>query len=263
MTTNRMPALVGTGCLALFMSASIGFAQQTPGGSPTTGNTGNPTMGSPNGTTNPGQTGDPTSPTTNNGAMGTSQSGMGGSQSGMDSSGSGGGMSDKHFVKEAMEGSMAEIQMGQLAQQKASSDDVKQFGQRMVQDHQKLNEQMQPIASQMGITPPSDLPAKEKAMQKKLEGLNGAEFDKAYMSMMVKDHKKDMAAFQKEASSGKNPQVKDAAQQGSQIISQHMQMAQEIAQKVGAGSGMDHMHGMKSSHDDMDSGAGNTTSNPK
>jgi putative membrane protein len=188
--------------------------------------------------------------------------------------------SDKHFVKEAMAGGMAEIQLGQLAQQKASSDDVKQFGQRMVQDHQKLNDQMQPIASQMGVTPPSDLSAKDKALQKRLEGLSGADFDKAYMSAMVQDHKKDLAAFKKEASSGNDPQVKDAAQQGSQVVSEHLQMAQDIAQKVGASSMSNGGHGKHANggasgsaiggggdtaghKNDVGTGSGSTSSNPK
>ncbi|HEY3705045.1 MAG TPA: DUF4142 domain-containing protein [Terracidiphilus sp.] len=148
-----------------------------------------------------------------------------------------GGMGDQKFVKNAMEGGMAEVKLGQMAAQKASSPDVKQFGQKMVDDHTRLNQQITPIATQMGLTPPAELPAKDKALQSKLEGLSGDAFDKAYMSAMLKDHKKDLAEFQKEASSGKNPQVKDAAQQGAQVIQQHLQMAQDIAQKVRAGSG--------------------------
>lgn len=230
MKVCRVPALMGTGCLALLMGAYIAGAQQ-PGSSPSTGT---PTTGSPNtGARSTGSMGAGQS-----GTAGTAGAQGGGGQAGdMSGNNGGGGSSDKHFVKEAMEGSMAEIQLGQLAQQKASSDDVKQFGQRMVQDHQKLSDQMQPIASQMGVQPPSELPSKDKALQKKLQGLSGAEFDKAYMSAMVKDHKKDLSEFKKEASSGKDPQVKQAAQQGSTVISEHLQMAQDIAQKVGAKGG--------------------------
>src|SRR4051812_28926361 len=94
---------------------------------------------------------------------------------------------DKKFVKEAKQGGMAEIQLGQVASQKAQSEDVKQFGQHMVDDHTKLNEQMKPIASQLGITPPTSLDNKHQAIATKLNGLSGEAFDKAYIKAMIKD----------------------------------------------------------------------------
>jgi putative membrane protein len=149
-------------------------------------------------------------------------------------------VSDKAFVKKAMQGSMAEIQLGQLAQQKASSDDVKQFGQKMVDDHTKLSDQMKPIASQLGVNPPTELSGKDKALQKKLEGLSGDAFDKAYMSAMVKDHQKDLNEFEQASTSAKSPQVQQAAQQGAQVIHEHLQLAQQVAEKVGAKGGKTH-----------------------
>lgn len=257
MKLHRFPALMGTGCLALLMGAYVAGAQQTPNSVPSAASS---PSGTGAGTPGAMQTGDM------NNSAGSSTAGM----------------ADKHFVKEAMQGSMAEIQLGQLAQQNASSDDVKQFGQRMVQDHQKLSDQMQPIASQMGVTPPTELSAKDKALQKRLQGLTSAEFDKAYMSAMVQDHRKDLAEFKREASMAKDPQVKDAAQQGTQVISEHLHMAQDIAQKVGAGSGKGHaatepnkpVGGSSGStiggggntaghHNSVGSGEGSTTSNPK
>lgn len=236
MQLHRIPGLMGTGCLALLMGAYVAGAQQ-PGSTPR----------------NSGST-----PTTPGSPAGTDMGNLAGAQSGdMNNDSASSKASDKLFVKEAMAGSMAEIQLGQLAQQKASSDDVKQFGQRMVQDHTKLNDQMQPIASQIGVTPPSGLSAKNKALQKKLEGLNGADFDKAYMSAMVQDHKKDLAAFKREAASGMDPKVKDAAQQGSQVVAEHLQMAQDIAQKVGSGGdGAGHKN-------NAGTGTASTAPNPK
>ena len=266
MKLHRIPALMGAGCLALLMGAYTAGAQQQPSG--TTGSTGST-----------GASASPNSTTSGQGQMDAQAAGMNGS------SGKASAM-DKKFVKEAMEGSNAEVQLGQMAQEKASSDDVKQFGQRMVTDHGKMKEQMAPIASQMGITASDDLSAKDKALQKKLEGLNGADFDKAYMSAMVQDHKKDLAEFKHEASSAKDPQVKEQAQQGSQIISEHLQMAQDVAQKVGAstsgkmanghtaplpkkavggasGSAIGGGGDTAGHHNSVGSGEGSTTSNPK
>jgi putative membrane protein len=138
---------------------------------------------------------------------------------------------DKMFVKKALEGGMAEVELGQLALQKSSNDDVKQFAQRMVDDHTKMGDQMKPIARQIGVKVPDGPSKKDQATMARLQALNGDAFDKAYMKDMVKDHKTDLNDFKTEAASGSNPQVKDAANQGSQIISQHLQMAQQINQK--------------------------------
>ena len=158
----------------------------------------------------------------------------------MKGTGSGSGnasAADKMFVKKAMAGGMAEVELGQLAAEKGSSDEVKQFGQKMVDDHGKMNDQMKPIATQLGVEPPSSIPPDAKALEAKLKGLSGKAFDTAYVQAMVKDHRKDLMEFKKEASSGTSSAVKDAASQGSQVVAEHLKMAQEISKKQGA-SGM-------------------------
>lgn len=139
---------------------------------------------------------------------------------------------DKMFVKKAMQGSMAEIQLGQLALQKSNNDQVKQFAQRMIDDHGKLNDQIKPIAQQLGVQPPDNVSKKDQAVMTKLQALNGDAFDKAYMKDMVKDHKTDLNEFKTEAASGSNPEVKNAASQGAQVIQQHLQMAEDLNQKT-------------------------------
>lgn len=138
---------------------------------------------------------------------------------------------DKTFVKNALEGGNAEIQLGKLAQQKGQSEDVKQFGEKMVTDHTQLAEQMKPIAQQLNVSPPTSIPAKDKMLYSKLEKASGADFDREYISAMVRDHQKDLSEFKKEANSGKDPQVKQAAEQGSSVISEHLSLAKQIAQK--------------------------------
>jgi putative membrane protein len=136
---------------------------------------------------------------------------------------------DKDFVHEALQGGMAEVQMGQLAAQKGSSDDVKQFGQKMVQDHTQMGDQMKQVAQQLGVSEPKGLSKKDKAEVAKLNSLSGPEFDKAYIATMVKDHKKDLSDFRAEAQNTQNPNVKQVAQQGAQVIDQHLQMAEQLA----------------------------------
>jgi putative membrane protein len=136
---------------------------------------------------------------------------------------------DRMFVKNAMEGSMAEVQLGQLTLQKSNNDQVKQFAQKMIDDHTKLNEQMKPVAQQLGVQAPTKLSKKDGKTLAKMQGLSGTAFDQAYIQDMVKDHKKDLSDFQMEASSGSDPTVKDAANQGSRVIAQHLQLVQQLA----------------------------------
>lgn len=140
---------------------------------------------------------------------------------------------DKAFVKKAMEGNMAEVQMGQLALEKSSDDQVKQFAQRMVDDHGKMLDQLKPAAQAMGVKVP-DGPSKG-AMKNmdKMKALSGEAFDKAYIKDMVKDHKKDDSEFKQEAQSTQNPQLKQMVMQSDQMIESHLQQIQQIAQSKG------------------------------
>jgi len=134
---------------------------------------------------------------------------------------------DNRFITKAAEGGMAEVEMGQLAVQHASSEKVKAFGQRMIDDHSKANDELKKIASQKGVTLPSTIDAKSKAAIDRLSKLNGAEFDRAYMQEMVKDHHEDVAEFQKEAQSGDDADVKDFASKTVPTLQDHLKMAEE------------------------------------
>jgi putative membrane protein len=138
-------------------------------------------------------------------------------------------VADKHFVSEALKGGMAEVDLGQLASQKGSSDDVKQFGQKMVEDHTAMGDKMKGVAIQIGVTPPAALSPEDQALKTHLEALSGAQFDRAYIRAMVKGHEADLQAFQGEAASGSSQAVKDAASQGTAVVSHHLEMIKQIA----------------------------------
>lgn len=138
-------------------------------------------------------------------------------------------MQDKAFVHDALEGGMVEVQLGKLAAQKGASDDVKQFGQKMVDDHTQLGDHMTQLAQQMGVKSPKGLSKKDEELVAKLQNLSGAQFDDAYIKAMVKDHKNDISNFKAEAQNTQNPAVRQAALQGGQMIDQHLQMIQQIA----------------------------------
>jgi len=133
--------------------------------------------------------------------------------------------SDKKFVRDAAQGGMAEVELGKLATEKASSDDVKKFGQRMVDDHTKAGDQLKQVASSEGVQLPQGLSAKDKLTKERLSKLSGEQFDKAYMADMVKDHTQDVADFQRESKSGSDPAVKDFASQTLPTLQDHLKQA--------------------------------------
>jgi putative membrane protein len=174
-----------------------------------------------------------------------SQSGTSGSGSGM--SGSGSGMSgsassrlspgDSKFVRDAAESSLAEIQLGQMGVQKATNSDVKAFAQRMIDDHTQANSQLAPIASQKGVTLPTDVSALHKHAASQLSKLSGAEFDRAFMDQMVTDHQKVVAEFQHVSKGAKDSDVKSFASTKLPALQEHLRMAQDLDSRVGGKKG--------------------------
>lgn len=139
---------------------------------------------------------------------------------------------DQTFAQKAAQGGMAEVSLGQLAEQNAASPQVKQFGERMVTDHTQANQALRQIAQQENIDLPTQPASKDQATQRRLSGLKGSAFDAAYSHDMVQDHKQDIAEFQKEAQSGQDPALKQFARKTLPTLQQHLQMAQAIqAQK--------------------------------
>jgi putative membrane protein len=146
---------------------------------------------------------------------------------------------EQHFLTEAMQGDMAEVQLGKLAQQKGQSEDVKQFGQMLEQDHSQHLQQAQQEAQQLGVTAPQQLDAKHKATYERMSKLTGAQFDKQFTKHEVADHKKDIAEYQKQAKS-KGP-LAQFAQQTVPVLQKHLQTAQAAEGKgatAGAKSGV-------------------------
>ena len=138
---------------------------------------------------------------------------------------------DQTFVKKAAQGGMAEVELGKLATQKASSEDVKKFGQRMVDDHTKANDQLKQIAGTKGVTLPTELDSKDQALKDRLSKLDGEKFDQAYMKNMVRDHTKDVSEFRKESTSGKDSDLKSFASQTLPTLEDHLKEAKNIAPK--------------------------------
>jgi putative membrane protein len=139
---------------------------------------------------------------------------------------------DQKFFKEAASGGMMEVELGQMAQQKAQATSVKDFGTRMVTDHSKANDELKALAQQKNLQIPTELDHKNRSMVDKLSKLSGPDFDKKYMKMMVKDHEKDVKEFQKATKKVKDADLNAWAAKTLPTLEQHLQQAKEVYKGV-------------------------------
>ena len=145
---------------------------------------------------------------------------------------------DQTFVMKAARGGLAEVELGKLAQDKATNDEVKQFGKKMVDDHGKANDELKSLAQSKNITLPTDLSVKDKALHDRLAKLSGAAFDRAYMQAMLKDHREDVNEFRTESRSGSDPEVKQWAAKTLPTLESHLKLAQDDNKAVGTSGSM-------------------------
>jgi putative membrane protein len=139
-------------------------------------------------------------------------------------------MADEEFAKKAAQGSMAEVKLGQLAEEKAQSEEVKKFAKRMVEDHTKANDKLKEVAMKENVNLPTDLDSKDEAKYDSLSKLSGPQFDKAYAREMVKDHEQDIAEFRREATNGQKPDLKRFAAETLPTWQSHLKQARGMEQ---------------------------------
>lgn len=162
---------------------------------------------------------------------------------------------DAKFAMMAAMGGMAEVEMGRLAAQRGGSEDVRQYGQRMVDDHTRANEELMRVASAKGMTLPTAPDPKHRAEAQKLSALAGERFDREYVKMMIKDHKKTLSEFQKEAARGADAELKAFAAATLPALQEHLRMIQRISDKMALRRSGHLMNA------DSNAGGGNTNGN--
>ena len=140
---------------------------------------------------------------------------------------------DAAFVTQAGQDGLAEVQLGKVAQQNASSAAVKEFAQRMVTDHSKAGDELAGIAKKVGITPPKEPSEKQQAELKKLSALKGEKFDAEYAQLMVRDHESAVALFQKQSKNGETAELKEFATKTLPTLEEHLKMARDLKKQVG------------------------------
>jgi putative membrane protein len=144
------------------------------------------------------------------------------------------GATDENFVVNTWLDGMAEVELGNLTQQRASNDQVKQFGQRMIADHTKANEELKPIAGRVNVTLPTSLDGMHAALKRTLQGLKGFEFDRRYMDEMVKNHRVAVSSFEQQAKTGNDGALKAFAQKTLPTLREHLKMAEDTLKAVEA-----------------------------
>jgi len=142
---------------------------------------------------------------------------------------------DREFVNKAAIGNVAEIELGRVATQRAARPSVRSFAERMVTDHEKNNAELTTLARSKGIDVSSTLDTTHQAMRDRLSGLSGADFDRAYMSEMVRDHTEDVALFEREAQSASDADVKAYAARSLPTLREHLALARQVNSQVTLG----------------------------
>ncbi len=136
-------------------------------------------------------------------------------------------VTSKQFIKQAIQGNLAEVQVGKLAQEKGASQGVKDYGAMLVKDHDAANQSATQTAQQMNVEPPGSPDSKQKAVYDKLSKLSGEKFDKEFIRAAVKDHKEDVAKYKHEAK-GSGPAA-DYAKNILPKLQDHLKQAEDLA----------------------------------
>ena len=143
------------------------------------------------------------------------------------------GMPDQTFLRAAIEGNHGELAAAHLAMKRSSNDQVKQFAQRMLDDHTKMLQDLHGVEQGQRLKYADGSSAAGLRLQRKLMRLKGAAFDKAFVDGMVKDHEEDVRDFTKEVETGQNPAIKGAAEASLPTIKEHLEMVQGLQKTIG------------------------------
>ena len=137
-----------------------------------------------------------------------------------------------NFLADAIRGNVAEVKLGQLAAERAQSQQVREYGDMLKKDHTKSLEKASSLASEIGVPASSELTAQQQKQFESLQKLSGDEFDTTFLSQMVREHQTEIAKFSAQAQSGSDPQVRAFAKDTLPTLQAHLQHAQSIQSEL-------------------------------
>jgi putative membrane protein len=139
---------------------------------------------------------------------------------------------DRAFINKAATDGAAEVELGRLATLRAARPSVRSFGERMVIDHGRSNAELAALAQSKGLALPTLLEPSQQVMRDRLNSLTGADFDRAYMSEMVRDHTEDIAVFERAAEVSADPDIKAWAARSLPMLRDHLALARQVNSEV-------------------------------
>jgi putative membrane protein len=144
------------------------------------------------------------------------------------------GSADQQFVQQAASSGMAEVELSNMVAGKSQNEAVKQLAQRIAQDHQQGNQQLQSAVQQANGTMPTDLDESAQDMRDRMSKMSGAALDKAYINHIIEHHQKDIQLYEQEANNGTESGIKSFAQSTLPTLREHLQMAKQTQAKLGS-----------------------------
>ena len=136
-------------------------------------------------------------------------------------------MTDQQFLINAAQAGLMEVEAARLAQEKASSNEIKEYARKLEQDHTKASEDLKKLAAQKNVDLPTDM-GKHAQMLEKVRAASGDEFDKKWMKMQVQHHKKDVSEFQKATNRSMDSDVRNFATAKLPALQEHLNQAQQL-----------------------------------
>jgi putative membrane protein len=137
-----------------------------------------------------------------------------------------------NFLADAIRGNVAEVKLGQLAAERAQSQQVREYGDMLKKDHTKSLEKASSLASEIGVPASSELTAQQQKQFESLQKLSGDEFDTTFLSQMVREHQSAIATFSAQAQSGSDPEVMAFAKDTLPTLQAHLQHAQSVQSEL-------------------------------
>ena len=168
---------------------------------------------------------------------------------------------DRDFLMDTAMDGLLEVELGRLAAQQGASDAVKQFGQKMVDDHTQANTELTTLATSKGITLPTSIDDKHRQDVTKLSAMQGADFDRAYSKMMLKDHEKAVSNFEKQSQRGSDPDVKAFAAKTLPTLQEHLTMVRALPGNERSGGSNSNSGGASRNSNRNSNGNSNRNSN--
>jgi putative membrane protein len=142
---------------------------------------------------------------------------------------------DASFLQDAARSSIREVEMSRGALTRSEDPKVKEFAQKMIDDHTRMNQELKSFATSRGVVIPDQANAEDRQQVDKLASLSGKSFDQEFAGRMVADHQKAVEDFRARATSASDPEVRQFASKHLTMLEEHLERARDLQKSLGNG----------------------------